>query len=212
MLSRTEVQVKLYYSHNSNPRLAVAVARHVKAPVEFVRAAPFAPDQIEFFRKLNPNTRVPILVEDGVPLWETDAIACRLCQLTGSDLWPGPQRLPELLRWLSWAHQHFNPPASALYFEYIVKPTFSSERQPQSVMDARVKEFREFAAVLNGMLEGRRWLIDDRLSYADMRVAFVFPFAARAQLPLADYPELQRLANQLNELDAWRDPFQGLAD
>lgn len=202
--------MKLYYSHNSNPRLAVAVARHVKAPVEFVRAAPFAPDQIEFFRQLNPNTRVPVLVENGVPLWETDAIACRLCQITGSDLWPAPQRLPELLRWLSWAHQHFNPPASALYFEYIVKPTFTDDRKPQSVMEAHLNEFRQFAAVLDGVLKGRRWLIDDRLSYADLRVAFVFPFAARAQLPLADFPEVQRLANQLNELEAWRDPFQGL--
>ena len=85
--------MKLYYSHNSNPRLAVAVARHVRAPVELVRAAPFAPDQIEFFRKLNPNTRVPILVEDdGTALWEADAIACRLCQITGSDFWPAPAR------------------------------------------------------------------------------------------------------------------------
>lgn len=38
--------MKLYYSGNSNPRLAVAVARHLRAPVEFIRAAPFAPDQI----------------------------------------------------------------------------------------------------------------------------------------------------------------------
>ena len=99
--------MKLYYSQNSNPRLAVAVAKQVRAPVEFIRAAPFAPDQIEFFRTLNPNTRVPILVENGTPLWETDAIACRLCQLTGSDFWPASARLPELLRWLSWAHQPY---------------------------------------------------------------------------------------------------------
>lgn len=202
--------MKLYYSHNSNPRLAVAVARHVKAPVEFVRAAPFAPDQIEFFRTLNPNTRVPVLVENGLPLWETDAIACRLCQVTGADFWPTPEHLPELLRWLSWAHQHFNPPASALYFEHVVKPTFTTHREEQSVMDRHVDEFRKFAEVLNGWLKDRRWLIDDRLSYADFRVALVFPYADRVGLPLADYPEVQRLADQLNALDAWRDPFRGL--
>jgi glutathione S-transferase len=202
--------MKLYYSHNSNPRLAVAVARQVRAPVEFIRAAPFAPDQIEFFRTLNPNTRVPILVEDGAVLWEADAIACRLCQLTGSELWPAPARLPELLRWLSWAHQHFSPPASALYFEYVVKPTFTSDRADASTMDRHLQEFRQFAEILNGVLKGRRWLVDDKLSYADFRVAFVFPYAVRARLPLADYPEVQRMSNQLDELEAWRDPFQGL--
>jgi glutathione S-transferase len=202
--------MKLYYSGNSNPRLAVAVARYVRAPVELIRAAPFAPDQIEFFRTLNPNTRVPILVENGTSLWEADAIACRLCQLTGSNLWPAPARLPELLRWLSWAHQHFSPPASALYFEYVVKPTFTEHRAEHSVMDAHLKQFRELAEILNGVLKGRRWLIDDQLSYADFRVAFVFPYAARARLPLADYPEVQRLSNQLDELEAWREPFKGL--
>jgi glutathione S-transferase len=198
--------MQLYYSRNSNPRLAVAVARHVQAPVEFIRADPFAPDQIEFFRTLNPNTRVPILVENGTPLWETDAIACRLCQLTGSDLWPAPARLPELLRWLSWSHQHLNPAAGALYFEYVVKPTFTSERAPESVMKAHLDQFREFAQILNGLLKGRRWLIDDKLSYADMRVGLVFPFAEQARLPLGDYPEVKRLAEQLNELEAWREP------
>lgn len=78
-------------------------------------------------------------------------------------------RLPELLGWLSWTHQHFSPPASALYFEHVVKPTFTSEREQQPVMDAHLKKFREFAAVLDGVLEGRRWLIDDNLSYADAR-------------------------------------------
>jgi glutathione S-transferase len=159
--------MKLYYSHNSNPRLAVAVAKHVQAPVKFIRATPFSPDQIDFFKTLNPNTRVPILVENGVPLWETDAIACRLCQLTTSGLWPVPARLPELLRWLSWAHQHFNPPCAALYFENIVKPTFTTHRETQSVIDGHMRQFRQFAEILDDVMKNRRWLIDDKLSYAD---------------------------------------------
>lgn len=204
--------MRLYYSRNSNPRLAVAVARHVGAPVEFVKARPFHPKQVEAFRALNPNTRVPVLVEEGrPPLWETDAIACRLCQVTGSDLWPALDRLPEMLRWLSWTHNHFGPPASAHYFEYIVKPTFTDHREPPEVMAGHLDEFRQFAAILDGCLRDREWLIDDRVSYADFRVAFVLPFAARAHLPLADYPEVQRLSDQLDRLPAWSDPFAGLA-
>ena len=80
--------VKLYYSRNLNPRVAVAVARHLRAPVNFVRADPMNPAHREAFRPLNPNTRVPVLAEDGKPpLWETDAIACRLSALAGSDFW-----------------------------------------------------------------------------------------------------------------------------
>ncbi|MEO6299889.1 MAG: glutathione S-transferase family protein [Paracoccaceae bacterium] len=204
--------MKLYYSHNSNPRLAVAVARYCNAPVEFVFANPTDPAQKAFYAPLNPNRRVPILVEaNRPPLWEADAIAARLCQITGSDLWPAPEHLPDLLKWLSWTHDHFGPPCSAFYFENIVKPTFTDHREPPEVMASHMRDFRHYARLLDKMLKGHRWLIADKPSYADFRVAFVLPYAAKAGLPLSDYPEVQRLSDQLDELEAWRDPFKGFA-
>ena len=79
--------MKLYYSQNLNPRVAVAVARHLRSPVEFVRASPRHPAHEAAFRQINPNGLAPVLVEDGRTLWETDAIACRLSALAGSDFW-----------------------------------------------------------------------------------------------------------------------------
>jgi glutathione S-transferase len=35
--------MKLYYSHNLNPRVAVAVARYLQSPLEYVRASPRHP-------------------------------------------------------------------------------------------------------------------------------------------------------------------------
>ena len=70
--------MKLYYSPNLNPRVAVAAARHLAVPLDYVAAQPRHPDHTEAFRALNPNRLVPVLVEDGKSLWETDAIVCRL--------------------------------------------------------------------------------------------------------------------------------------
>ena len=67
--------MKLYYSTNLNPRVAVAVARHLKSPVKFVRASPRDPRYEEAFRPINPNTLAPVLVEGDRSYWETDAIA-----------------------------------------------------------------------------------------------------------------------------------------
>ena len=202
--------MQLYYSNNSNPRLAVATAKHLQAPVEFIYAEPLTPDNIAKFRALNPNIRVPILIENGTPLWETDAIACRLAQIANSDFWPTGAHQPNLIRWLSWNADHFSPAASALYFEYIVKPSFNGTAAPQAELDQHLKDFRHYAKILDAELIGKRWLIDNRLTYADFRVAFTFPYAARARLPLQDYPNLQRLSDQLNELPHWKDPFAGL--
>ncbi|RVA13808.1 glutathione S-transferase family protein, partial [Mesorhizobium sp. M7A.F.Ca.US.002.01.1.1] len=70
--------MKLYFSRNPNPRLAVAVARYLETKLDFEFASPFAAGQMEKFRRLNPNLSLPILVDDeGKSLWEADAIACR---------------------------------------------------------------------------------------------------------------------------------------
>jgi glutathione S-transferase len=207
--------MKLYYSHNLNPRVAVAVARHLGSPLEFVRARPFHPAEIEAFRKLNPNTRVPVLEEGGRTLWETDAIACRLAELAGSGFWRRDVSQAQMIQWVSWGTHHLNAAAAVLYFEHVVIPQFPPQHRPASAgpekLAEALQEFRQHAAILDAHLRGRRWLLDDgELSYADFRVASALPFAGKAGLPIQDFPELARWPGQLMEFKAWREPFAGI--
>lgn len=140
-------------------------------------------------------------------LWEADAIMCYLAARCDSDLWPQDNRQIEVMRWLSWNSQHFYPYGGALYFEHIIKPRFGlGEPDPESVEQA-MKQFRQFAAVLDQHLAQRRWLVDDTLTVADFAVAVALPFADKAHIPLADFPAVERWHEQMNELDGWREPF-----
>jgi len=109
--------MKLYFSRNPNPRLAVAVARYLDANVEFEWASPLAPGQAEKFRPWNPNLSLPILVESGGALWETDAIACRLSRNMHSDLWRTGDAEPEMILWLSWGKENFVRACDIVHFE-----------------------------------------------------------------------------------------------
>jgi glutathione S-transferase len=204
--------VKLYYSPNLNPRVAVAVARYLGSPVEYVRASPMDPKHREAFRAINPNTRVPILVEDGrPPLWETDAIAFRLSTLAGSDFWPTDDRMVEVLRWVSWSAHHFTRAGGAFYFENVIRPQFLSRPADQTVLDEAADDIRFFGSVLDEILAGRAWLVGDSPTYADFRVASALPFAEPAAIPITGYANIMRWNDRLNRIDAWRDPFAGLA-
>ncbi|HEY4128785.1 MAG TPA: glutathione S-transferase family protein [Gammaproteobacteria bacterium] len=206
--------MKLYYSHNLNPRVAVAVARYLESPLEYIRARPFHPAQIEEFRKLNPNTRVPVLTEGDKSLWETDAIACRLSELAGSDFWRRGSDMPEMIKWISWGTHHLSRAADPLYFERVVIPQFPAQMRPPAKdpaeLEASLSEFKGFAATLDAYLKGREWLLDSGISYADFRVATSLPFADQAGLPIRDFPNVLRWHEQLLRLPAWRDPFVGL--
>jgi glutathione S-transferase len=203
--------MKLYYSHNLNPRVAVAVARHLKSPVEYVRARPRHPDNTEAFRAINPNALVPVLVEGERRIWEADAIACRLSAIAGSDFWRTGGDTPEMVLWVSWSAHHLTSAAGVLYFDRLIRPTFSDRGADPAVIAEALNNFRTYASVLDGELAGRTWLVGNRLSYADFRVATSLPFADGAGLPLAEFPNVKRWHDRLLEIDAWRDPFDGLA-
>jgi glutathione S-transferase len=207
-----EWKMKLYYSHNLNPRVAVAVALYLRSPVEFIRASPRNGSATEeAFRSINPNALVPVLVEGQARIWETDAIACRLSSVAGSDFWPTGEAMPELIMWLSWSAHHFTEAGSAFYFENIIRPKYLGEPADQTILARAGENFHRFARVLDEILASRDWLMQERMTFADFRVATVLPFAEAAALPIANYGNICSWQDRLNLVDAWRSPFEGLS-
>ena len=200
----------LYYSRNPNPRLALAVARYLLAPVTLEWASPFSPDQAEKFKALNPTQLIPILVENGKPLWEADAIACRLSMMVGSNFWRMDAELPDMIRWISWGKPHFVHACDMVHFEVGTKQRYHPGPADQSKIKAGFELFHKSATLLNGQLQGREFLLESGLSYADFRMATFLPFNDVAQMPLEDYPNILRWNNRLEKLAAWADPFEGL--
>ena len=202
--------MKLFFSRNPNPRLAVAVARYVDANVEFEFASPFAPGQAERFRPLNPNLSLPILVNSGKGLWEADAIACRLSRDAHSDFWRTGDDEPEMIRWLSWGKENFTRACDIVHFERGTKQRYGLGTVDQAKVEEGLRRFRTAAAILEAELSERKWLVGNTVSYADFRMATFLPFNEVARLPLAEYPVVCRWYLQLEAIEAWRDPFRRL--
>jgi glutathione S-transferase len=203
--------MRLYYSTNLNPRVAVAVARYLEVPVEFVRASPRDPKNEDAFRHINPNALVPVLVEGNRTLWETDAIACRLAMLASSDFWLAGDQAPEFQMWVSWSTHHFTRAASVFYWEYIIKPKLGLGSASESAIREATGEFHRYAAVLDNALSERTWLVGEMPSYADFRVATALPFAEESKLPWQGYGNIRKWHDRLWQLPAWSNPFNGLA-
>jgi glutathione S-transferase len=188
----------------------VAVARYLAAPVTFEWCAPFDPARAEFFKALNPSQRIPILVEDGKSLWEADAIACRLSQLTGSDFWRSGTGQPDMIRWPSWGKQNFVLACDMVHFELGTKQRYRIGPVDTEKLDEGRALFGEAASLLDAHMKGRDWLVGTAPSYADFRMASFLPFNDVAGLPLSRFPNVQAWAERLGRLAFWDDPFVGL--
>jgi glutathione S-transferase len=200
--------MQLYYSDILSSRKACAAARYLQSPVEFryldlVKGDQQKPDYLV----LNANGKVPTLIDGAHVVWEADAVMCYLAKKAGSDLWPNDLRQIDIIRWFSWNAQHFYRHAGTLYFENIVKRRFGiGETDTAAVAEAQ-SEFRRYAAVLSEHLANRKWLVGDGITVADFSVGITLPYADQAAMPLAEFPVVQRWLNQLNEIEAWREPF-----
>lgn len=203
--------MKLYYSDTLNPRKVCALARYLASPVEFMRVELGKGEHLTpAFRAMNPNAKVPVLVDGDLVLWESNAIMCHLAEKAGSDLWPRDARRIDVMRWLMWDATEFAPLASVFYFEHIIKPRFGIGEPDAAETDKARPGFQRYAKVLDAHLKGRRYLVGDALSIADFAVAITLPYADKTGLPVQAFPEIRRWHAQLNELPAWREPFPAL--
>jgi len=205
--------MQLYYFETLNPRKACAVARYLEAPVEFKRIDLGKGEQKSpAFLAINPNGKVPALVDGGARLWEANAIMCYLAKAMGSELWPSDTAGQiELVRWLSWNSEHFTRHAGSLYFQHLIRPRLLGQPPDAKAVAEATGFFKQFAGVLNDHLAGRKYLIAERLSLADFAVAVTLPYAGEAKIPLASFPAIERWHARLNELPAWRQPFPATA-
>ncbi|ASW01046.1 glutathione S-transferase family protein [Paraburkholderia aromaticivorans] len=201
--------MKLYYAETLSPRKACAMAGYLGLPIEYVfvdlrKGEQTRPDYLA----INPNGKVPCLVDGDKSIWESDAVICRLAQRAESGLWPqNAQQQIEIMRWFSWNNQHLYRHAGSLYFEYLIKPWVGlGAPEPAKVAEAQ-GFFRKHAAVLNQHLKGRKWLLGHDMSVADFSVGVTLPYAKSAAMPLDEFPEVQRWHDQLNAIEAWRNPF-----
>jgi glutathione S-transferase len=81
--------------------------------------------QTPAYLAINPNGKVPTLIDGERIVWEADAIMCHLAEQAGSDLWLRDiARQIDVVRWLSWNHQHFNRHGGELYFQHVNKSRF----------------------------------------------------------------------------------------
>jgi glutathione S-transferase len=205
--------MKLYYFDVLNPRKVCALARYLKLPVEFVHVnLGKGEHKTPAFLAMNPNGKVPVLVDGKTTLWESSAILCYLARKAGSDLWPADDRQFEVLRWLMWDATEFAPQAGTLYFEHIIKARFGRGGPDPVEVQKATEGFLRFAAVLEAHLQGRTYLLGDALSVADFAVAISLPYADRAGLPLDGFPEIRRWHAQMGTLPGWCDPFPDLTE
>lgn len=157
------------------------------------------------FVKLNPNHRVPVLVDNNFVLWESYAIMQYLADITpGQNLYPTDTvARADVNRWLFWCGQDFMPGITLLNWENKIKALIGLEPADPVEVGRGERLLTESAAVLDAHLADKKWICDSGLSLADYAVAAPLADQHRAKFPVTELHNIQRWLNQIQELETW---------
>jgi len=173
----------LYYWPMSSASRVLWALEELGAPYEKVRLnhekkEHKAPD----FLKINPNGKIPALVDGDVKMFESIAILIYLGEKYGVEkgLWPAPlsAERAEALTWMMWGTTEVQP-AVVSYVMHTGERSFSfpkEQRHPPTV-DMAKKSWEHLTGILDDRLGRREWIVGSRFTFADVALAGTMSFA-----------------------------------
>jgi glutathione S-transferase len=200
--------MKLFYNPMSpnvrRVRLTAAVlGLHLEeTKLDFAKGEHKSPEYLA----LNANGAVPTLVDGDYVLTESRAIMQYLAsKKPEAGLLPRDEAArADVTRWQFWDASHFSPNLATLAFERVLKGMLGMGDPDQRKIDDALGNFRRFAAVLNKRLEGKPYVVENRLTLADLTLASSMMYSKQADVPLADFSNVQSWFSRVSELDAWK--------
>lgn len=199
--------MQLYYNpYSSNTRRVLLAASHLGIEFDLVKIDLASRDDRRRLEEVNPNSKLPVLVDGDFVLWESCSIMQYLAEGTpGQTVWPQERRArADVSRWMFWACQHFAPAIGVLTWEHLWKKFVTGQDADPKEVARGEADLAEAARVLDQHLATRRWLVGDGVSLADFAVVGPLMYKERARLPLDGYPHLLAWFGRIQALPAWQ--------
>jgi len=142
------------------------------------------------YLQLNPNARIPTLVDGDLALWESMAINLYLAQkYEGPMHCAGPEVLGLAAQWSFWAMLEMEALLLDLLQHRAVLPEFA--RDP-SYVERDELLLKKPLGVLNDALAGRDYLVGNSFTVADLNVAGILASGKMGRLNLSGHAEMKR--------------------
>ncbi len=189
--------LKFYYNGSPNPTKVALFLEEAGLPYEAVPVDTRKGDQFKAaFLAINPNGKVPAIVDGDSIVFDSNAILLYLAEKTGKFLPDNtPQARGELLSWLMFVATGVGPfSGQAVHFRH-----FAPEKVPYAANRYAFEVERHYG-ILDARLGKQRYMVGDRYTIVDMDVwgwTRLGPFVLGEE-GAARFPNLKRLIDEIS--------------
>jgi glutathione S-transferase len=199
--------MKLYNANLSPNALRVrAVANELGIELESIEVdLRKGENKTESYLAMNPNGKVPVLVDGDFVLWESRAINGYLAsQRPERGLYPDDAKKRAVIdKWSYWQAIHLGPAMQRVAFERVMKAKFGMGEPDEKAIEGELKDIAQFLPVLDANLADKDWVASD-LSIADFAIASTFMYRDRAGISLGETPHVSAWIGRLEARPSWR--------
>jgi glutathione S-transferase len=192
-----------------NPWKVVFLLEELGIPYE-LKVIDLAAIKSKPFTNLNPNGRVPVLEDPNnqdFTVWESGAIMTYIAQQYDTNhtlSFAGGNEVHLVNQWL-----YFQTSGQGPYYGQAAWFKVHHPERVPSAIDRYMNEVRRILGVLDTSLEGKQWLVGDKMTFADM--AFVsyhsilhLFFECQPQEAFKDYPNVGAWHQRMVSRDSWK--------
>jgi len=186
--------LQLYGNARSRAVRCMWMLEEMGIPYELIEKTTRPEDlQSAEYLQLNPNARIPTLIDGSLVIWESMAINLYLAQKYGGPLHcTEPAILGIAAQWSFWAMLEMEALLLELLMHRALLPEFG--RDP-SYADRDELLLKTPLGVLDGALVARSYLAGEDFTVADLNVASILVWGKMARLDLSAYPRLAKWLN-----------------
>ncbi|MGT2475326.1 glutathione S-transferase family protein [Paraburkholderia terrae] len=188
--------LQFYFHPSPNPIKVALLLEELETPFELSAVDTFKGEQhAPAYRKINPNGKVPAIVDDGVTVFDSHAILLHLSAKHGKFVPSAASERAAMLSWLQFVATGLSPfSGQAVHFLH---------HAPEPLPYARnryLKEVERHYRILDERLATSKYLAGDTYSIADIALWGWANFAGYifGEKGLTDYPHVKRLVDEIS--------------
>ncbi|WP_336487667.1 glutathione S-transferase family protein [Methylobacterium nigriterrae] len=189
--------IQFYYNLSPNPMKVALFLEEAELPYEAVPVDTRRGEQFDpAFTAVNPNAKVPAIVDGSTTVFDSNAILLHLAEATGRFLpAPGDAARGEMLSWLMFVATGLSPfSGQCVHFRH-----FAPKGQDYA-LERYVFEARRHWRIVNDRLAERPFMLGEAYTLVDMAVwgwARMVPFVL-GEAAFAELAHVKRLLDAIN--------------
>lgn len=168
--------------------------------VDFFNGATRTPE----FRAINEMGEVPVLVDGETVLTQSGVILDYISSKSGKLGGRSAAERREVLRWMFWDNHKLSTQIGTARF---LANFVAEDKRPAGVIPFFQSRLKTAYTVLNGHLEGRRWVAGEAMTIADLSLCGYLYYPEPFGFDRADWPNIDAWLDRIAAVPGWKHPY-----